>query len=595
MCVLVAVMSVSQGCATAARRPPSLADTVAAVVRLQGIGDNYWRYLQASKPEIPSLAGVRVSRFPSPNQEKVRRDGRFARSGLTALDEVFVDALPQDGYVTWQAMRWEMEAMAGWPAFHWTHLSDLSPGRSAFDRVLEVIALQRITDVGAGQRFLGLINSIPQVALDLRDEFAERASRDVRLPRIAMDRAVAHVRSLIAPASASPFGLPPDFVVSPESAWRWQLSLDVPKAITERVNPALDSLLSWLEGARAQSPDEFGMARLPGGDAHYAALLRYHSTIDLSPVEAHAVGLREVSRMAGLAAAARRDAGLPVSRDSLRALLASDSQFVVRDAGTIPELAAAIHDALTTEFDTLFPPPTVTKLSIGILPEAESSSALTRYKPPNVVEPDALYLIHPTKLASRSLMALPGLIAGDLMPGLHHQRATQLENVVLPLHRRFSFHAGFVHGWQLYALHVTDSLSRALTPAQRFGIRLRELAAACGLVVDTGINSLGWTREDALAFLRAYLPLDDADLDQEFILEAIESPGTLGAGTLGARELRGLRQWVERELGPRFRLAAFHAELLRVGSLPLPVLGSHLERWIWEQTRPAPEVPGARR
>jgi uncharacterized protein (DUF885 family) len=276
-------------------------------------------------------------------------------------------------------------------------------------------------------------------------------------------------------------------------------------------------------------------------------------------------------------------------------VLASDSQFVVRDAGSIPELAAAMHETMSAELDALFGPSPVTPLSIGMQPESDESTALATYQPPTVVEPTALYVIHPGKLTARSLMVLPSLIAGDLMPGRHHQQAMQFENIGLPLSRRFSQHAGFVNGWQLYALHVTDSLSRTITPAQRFGIRLRVLAAACGLVVDTGINAFGWTRQDAMAFLRAHLPLEDADLEREFILEAIEGPGTLGAGTLGARELRGLRQWTQRELGPRFTLPAFHRELLRVGSVPLPVLGSHLERWIWEQNRPAPVPPEARR
>lgn len=595
ICLLIAVTWSAQGCASAARRPPSLADTVIAVGSVQGINDDYWRYLQSSKPEIPTRAGVRVSRLRSPTQVEVNRDGRFARAALLSLDEVFVDALPQDSYVTWLSLRWEMEAMTGWPAFHWTRLWDLSPGKSAFDRALEVLGLQRITDPGGAQRFLGLVNSIPLIALDLKAEFTERARRDIRLPRVAMDRAIAHVRSLIAPAGASPFNLPPEFTISPDSAWRVQLSRDVSKAITERVNPALDSLLSWLEREQVQAPDEIGLSRLPGGEAHYETLLRYHSTVDVSPGDAHAIGLREVARLAGLAAEARDEAGLPVDRDSLRAVMASDSRFVVRDGGTISESAVAIHDALTSELDTLFQPMPVTQLSIGIQPESDASTAIAVYMAPSVVEPAALYLIHPAKLASRSLLALPGLIAGDLMPGLHHQRATQFENIGLPLPRRFSEHAGFVKGWQLYALHVTDSLSRSINAAQRFGIRMRELAAACGLVVDTGINALGWTRADALAFLRAYLPLEDADLELEFILEAIEAPGTLGAGTLGARELRGLRQWAQRELGVRFTLAAFHKELLRVGSVPLPVLGSHLERWIWEQNRPAPVPSGARR
>jgi uncharacterized protein (DUF885 family) len=162
----------------------------------------------------------------------------------------------------------------------------------------------------------------------------------------------------------------------------------------------------------------------------------------------------------------------------------------------------------------------------------------------------------------------------------------------MPTVRRVANHAGFVRGWQAYALDIADSVAGESRPVVRFGIRLHELAFACGLVVDTGINAFGWTRDDAMAFLRSYLPFDDDELERAFIIEAVERPGWLTAGTLGAREFRGLRAWAERELGNRFRLPAFHAELLRVGSVPLPVLGSHIERWIWEETvrldRPTP-------
>ena len=593
--LLVAVMSAGQGCATAARRPPSVADSASAAIRMEGISEDYWRYLQTAMPEIPARAGVQVHTLASPAQEDARRDGIFARAALSSLDEVYVDALPQDEYVTWLSYRWEMEAMAGWPAYHETRLWDLSPGRSAFDRALEVLRSQNIPDAASGQRFLGLVNAIPRIAGDLRREFDERASRDIRLPRIAMERAIAHLRHLIAPAGASPFGLPPDFVVSPDSAWQVRLARDVSSAITERINPALDTLVTLLEQGREQAPDAIGLGRLPGGAAHYEALLLYHSTIDVSAADEHAIGLREVARLAALTAAAVQEAGLPLDRDSMRARLAADSQYVVPSPDSIPAIAVAMHTALATELDTLFQPMPATPLSIGIQATSDSWSPLATYQAPTAAQPTAIYLINPEKLAARSLMVLPSLIAGDLMPGLHHQRATQLENESLPLPRRFSEHTGYVKGWQIYALHVTDSLSRSITPAQRVGIRLRELAAACGLVVDTGINAFGWTRENALEFLGSYLPLDDEDLELEFIVEAVEAPGSLGAGALGARELRGLRQWAAQELGPKFSLAAFHRELLRVGSVPLPVLGSHLERWIWEQNRPVPAPPPGQR
>jgi uncharacterized protein (DUF885 family) len=592
--VLAACVAGLQGCATTAiRRPPSHADTINAVIRLERINEDYWDFLQLSRPELAAEAAAVVTKLPDPTQDQAKQDAQFARAALVGLDEVLVDALPQDSYVNWLLLRWEMEALSGWTAFHWTRLSDLAPGQSVFDRAIRTLKAQHIAGVGDGQRFVRLVSSVGDLARNVRLEYLERARRDIRLPRQALNRAIAHVRELIGPPGASPFGRPPDVTVEGDSAWLLLLTRDISTAITERVNPALDSLLTFLESQRDSSPAAIGMNRLPGGAVHYAALLRNRTTLEITPEDAHATGLREVARLASLAAAARNEARLPVSRDSLRGILGTDTQFVIGDAGSIPEVAAKIFEQAVTDLDSLFPPTPRIPLAIGIQAEMESGSSLVEYEGPSLLRQSARYLINPVKLGTRSSLVLPGLILRDLMPGIHHQRATQFENLGLPTHRRLSSHEGFVKGWGIYALHVADSLSRTLTPVQRFGARLQELAAACGLVVDTGINALGWSSEDALAFLRSYLLLDDADLIEEFILAAIESPGELSAGTLGAREFRGLRRWAMRELGDRFSLSEFHREVLRVGSVPLPVLGSHLERWIWEQNNPA--SPTARR
>ena len=240
--------------------------------------------------------------------------------------------------------------------------------------------------------------------------------------------------------------------------------------------------------------------------------------------------------------------------------------------------------------DSLFQPAPVMPLAIGAMRRETELSPLVSYEPASAAKISARYLLNPLQLEARSALVLPGLIIGDLMPGMHRQQATQFENTNLPAFRRLGYHDGFVGGWQLYALDMADSLG-AFAPWERYSFRLRELAAACGLVVDTGINALGWTRRDALDFLRSNLPWDDADLEREFIIAASESPGTLAAAALGARELRGLRRWAMTELGERFDLAAFHREVLRIGSVPLPILGAHLERWIWEQAKPPAQPP----
>ena len=584
-----------EGCATTMRRGPTASDSLLAAERLGGVVDDYWRYLHVSRPELVARTNDIVTALPDPTQDRSKKDAQLARSALSWLDAVQVDALTEDAYVTWSTLRWEMEALSGWAAFHWTNMFDLSPGNSVLDRATAILASQTIQDPGAGQRFTGLLWKAPAIVFGLRKEYEERSRRGIRLSRLQIERAITHLRGLIAPPEISPFGLPRDFVVSPDSAWQAQLARDVAHVITTRLTPQLDSLVAFLVSERVLASDALGMSRFPGGAAHYATLLRYRSTLDITPEDAHAIGLREVARIASLAAAARRDAGLPVNRDSLRAALKRDSTFVFDERISIPEQAAQLYESSVNEMGPHFRQVLATGLAIGVVGNPSDLSPLTTYEPATFARPSAIYRLNVEQLVSRSALLLPGLVIGDLMPGYHLQQGSQLESPTLPMFRRLGSHNGFVEGWKIYAIGVADSLATNLVPWQRFGLRMRELAAACGLVVDTGINALGWSHADALNFLRAYLPDDDTWLEREFILAASESPGTLTGAALGARELRGLRRWAMRELGGRFNLAAFHQEVLRVGSVPLPVLGSHLERWIWEQNHPVPPDTGSRR
>ena len=585
--LIVSLAAGLEGCATAMQRPPSKSDSAFAQLRLDDAVQEYWHYLAVSRPELMARADIAATSLPDPSLGQAKEDAQFARAGLVALDEINVRALTENAYVTWLSMRWEFEAMSGWAAFHWTELTDLAPGQSVFDRSIVILKSQRIEDERAAQRFLSLAASVSFVARVLQTEYEERARREIRLSRAAALRAIAHVRGLIAPAESSPFGLPSDFQPLGDQAWQGNLVRAVDGVVEKSINPSLDSLATVLERNLDAAPEFPGLSDLPGGGEHYATLLRYRTTLEVSPVDAHAIGFAEVRRIGALAAAARRDAGLPVNRDSLRAVLARDSDFVIGNEESIPVAAARLFETAMKNLDTLFQPTPILPLSIAVMLPEQDAASLATYEAATVAKPSARYLLSASQLRARSALVLPGLIFGDLMPGLHRQQATQIENGELPPFRRLAFHEGFVRGWQIYALDVADSLSGTLAPWQRFGIRLRELAAACGLVVDTGINAMGWKREDALAFLRAWLPDDDRDLEREFILVAIESPGTLSAATLGARELRGLRRWAMRELGNRFSMAAFHEEVLRTGSVPLPVLGQHLERWIWEMNNPA--------
>lgn len=588
---VVAGWSISTtGCASLRQRAPSVADSIRARAHLVRLLADHQRFAQFRNTEFAAWSAESPIALPDVSRDRAGEDALFARGLLSQLDGIWVQAMTQDDYVTWLSLRWDMEILAGWQAFHGLRVTDLSPSSSVLSQAATLLRAHRLATADDGRRYLALVRQLTPLVNDLRTGLAERVDRGVGIPRYAIPRIVRHVRSLVAPPDSSPFGLPAGFVTPAVSDWRSVLADSVAQVITQVVNPALQQLADHLEGAyQAFATDRIGLAQYPGGAVYFDALLRAYSTLEISASEAHAIGAAEVARLA-LAAVVERDrSGLPVSRDSLRDALSTDPRFALRvDSSGSPAVAAV--DAMARQYreslarlDSLFGGRGAVRLAFGLM-DAPSAMFLgiTSYQRPTAQTGEGRYRVNADALLTHPAIAWPAMVHRDLVPGGHYQVSRQVTNTTLPPARQLANHAGFVRGWQAYAMSVADSLLGDVSPAARFGTRLEELALACGLVVDTGINAFLWSRDDALAFLRSYLPFDEAELER-YVTMAVERPGWLSAAPLGARELRGLRAWVQQELGDRFSLARFHAEVLRVGSVPLPVLGSHLERWIWEE------------
>ncbi|HEX7123304.1 MAG TPA: DUF885 domain-containing protein, partial [Gemmatimonadaceae bacterium] len=437
---------------------------------------------------------------------------------------------------------------------------------------------------GDVERYVTLLHASVLLIDSLRAGLETRHERGIALPAPLLSRATGFVRSFIAPPAASPFRPQASRLAALDSTLAARLIADVEEAIRDRVNPSLERLANFLEGDYATS-DRLGLGQYPGGVEHYRMLVRQYTTLDITPEEAHAIGLAEVRRIADLVQEAMREAGVSPSRDSLRTWLARAPEFGGSDGESFVEGVRARYDSVRARAPIPLGAVPTTVVVVDTMTAAEAQFApLTRYHPPSVPNPVARYRVAYKRLRGGSGGGIAGLVYRDLLPGRHVQASWQRQNEQLPAFRRAGDYAGFADGWRLYALELADSLASADSPAQRLGSRLLLLHGACGLVIDTGINYFGWTRDQALEFLREYLPDSDEALEREFIVPAAEDPASLVAGTVGAREFRGLRRWAQEELEDAFDAADFHTTILLSGALPLPVVGTRLEWWLWERT-----------
>ena len=371
--------------------------------------------------------------------------------------------------------------------------------------------------------------------------------------------------------------LPPDL---PE-ATRQALRDEATTLIQEQVFPAYIALRKTVvDELLPVSPDNGALSAYPDGDAVYKLMMRDQTTLAVDAPTVHALGLSELARIRARMQEAMRDAGFGGTFDEFVAFVNHDPQFFYASPA---ELLAAYRD-IAKRVD-----PELPKLFL-VLPRAPYGvRAIPAWRGANAVEfytagaADAStpgwFNANAVALAQRPKWDMEALFLHEAVPGHHLQIARAHELVQLPLFRRLAGPNAYVEGWALYAEGLGAELGLYADPYARYGQLRAEAFRAARLVVDTGIHAMGWTREQAIAFM-----VDNTGIAREDATEEVDRyvvwPAQALGYKLGQLKILELRQKARAELGDRFDLRAFHLEVLDHGALPLPVLEQVIAAWI---------------
>ena len=323
-----------------------------------------------------------------------------------------------------------------------------------------------------------------------------------------------------------------------------------------------------------------GISATPQGRDYYALQVRIHTTTDLTPDAIHQIGLGEVARIRGAMDALATSAGFPDRAAYIRELRTNPKYFA-RTPDELLSAAARQAKAIDGMMPRLFG--RLPRLPYGIraIPAETAEGTTTAYY--NAGSPPAgiagFYYVNTSKLDQRPLWELPALTAHEAVPGHHNQIALQQE-MELPKFRRYL--AGFTaytEGWGLYSEHLGIELGLYDTPEKNMGRLSYEMWRACRLVVDTGLHAKGWSKAQAIAFMRDNTALTTANIEAE-VNRYISWPGQALGYKLGELKLKELRAKAEAALGPKFDLRGFHDAVLASGAVPLDVLEANVAEWV---------------
>jgi uncharacterized protein (DUF885 family) len=323
---------------------------------------------------------------------------------------------------------------------------------------------------------------------------------------------------------------------------------------------------------------------LPNGRAYYRFCVEKFTTLeDRTPEQVHAIGLAEVARIRTEMDEVIRELKFEGNFAKFTEHLRNDAKFYPKSAEDLEKAVSFILKRIDGELPTLFG--RLPRMPYGVrqVPDFIAPQAVFAYyqSPTGDGRRAGFFYINTYNLQSRPLYMLQALSLHEAVPGHHLQIALQQELEHLPSFRKYSGFTAFIEGWALYAERLGLEIGLYEDPYDDFGRLTMEIWRACRLVVDTGIHHLGWTREQAIEFMRANsaMPLHDirAEVDRY-----IGWPGQALAYKTGELKIRELRAEAEKQLGEKFDVRAFHDVVLGGGALPLTMLERNVHDWIDE-------------
>jgi uncharacterized protein (DUF885 family) len=450
-----------------------------------------------------------------------------------------------------------------------------------------IIALSPSSTLEDYENRLKRLEGVPALVDQTIALMRDGMTRGLTPPRVAIRDVPGQVKAqIVDDVSTSPllaaFGEWPAAVTAPD---RDRLARRAAALFASHVRPAFEKLHDFLANTYLPACREsIGADALPKGAAMYAYNVRWHTTTSLSAKEVHEIGLSEVKRLRALMDAVIAEVNFTGGFEVFKKHLRTSPEFYYRDPAALVTGYRDIAKRADPQLARLFG--TLPRLPYGVerVPDAVAPSQTTAYYEPGAPSagrPGNMYA-NTYKLDSRPKWEMEALTLHEAVPGHHLQIALAQELADLPEFRRNSSYTAFVEGWALYAESLGDEMGFYTDPYSRFGMLTYEMWRAVRLVVDTGLHSMGWTREQAIEFFSANAAKTAQDIAVE-VDRYIVWPGQALGYKIGQLEIKDLRAGASQQLGTKFDLRAFHDLVLGQGAVPLDVLKRRVQAWTAKQ------------
>jgi len=547
-----------------------------------------WEYTLKTSPEYASILGDKRynDQLSDVSLKFVLDDLEMTRKFLARFEAIDTSGFPEQEALSKALMVRDLKQQLDFARFKEWEMPVTQLGGPHLDTP-QLVALLAFTNVKDYEDYVARLRKFPKVMDDTMDHMRHGMADHLMPPRFLLEKVATQADNIVtADVEKSPFAQPvqkfPDAI---SEADRKRLHDETLAAIRESINPAYARFAKFVREEYApKGRTEAGIWSLPDGVPRYAAMVNRSTTSNLTPVEIHQIGVKQVAELEAQMLVIAQKLGYKDLK-TLNADIEKDPKLHAHSRQQILDLYRNYTDTMWAQLPTAFGRLPRAKLEVMPIEEFHEKESATHY---NQGTPDGSrpghVMVNTGDFEHRKLISIESTAYHEGVPGHHMQISIAQELPELPPFRQQEFYGAYIEGWALYCEKLGKEMGFYKDPYSDYGRLQDEMLRAIRLVVDTGFHSQHWTRQQVVDYFHAHSAIDEPDVQSETD-RYIARPAQALSYKIGQLKILELREHARKQLGAKFDLRAFHDQVLGAGALPLNVLETRINEWVVAQNQ----------
>ena len=554
--------------------------------RLAALMDLVYDYQMTQYPEAATWLGYagQNDRWTDYSPEAIEQRNRDSRTLLKAVETISVDSLGESAILDFQLFHKDLSANVAAQAFpdELMPINQMGGVQQDLAQMISLMPIRKLTDY---RDIIARLESADSLIMQTIVLMKQGLEAGITPPAITLRDVPGQVANQLFddPMDSPLLGAFVSFPDSISPDQQKQLKARAIAAYQNGIAPAYKKLQRFLEtDYLPNAVQAVGLSNLANGQAWYAHRAARSTTTDLTAEQIHALGLREVARIRAAMEQVIIDSGFEGNFDAFTEFLRRDPQFYFTNKEDLMREYRDIAKRADAELPALFGVLPRLPYGVKMIPSYAEKSQTTAYYQSGAQSMGraGIFFANTYALDTRPKWEMEALTLHEAMPGHHLQISLAKEQTnVHPWRRDLYRITAFVEGWGLYSESLGEEMGFYKDPYSKFGQLTYEMWRAVRLVVDTGMHSLGWSRQRAIDFFIANSAKSEHDITVE-IDRYIVWPGQALAYKMGELKIKELRQYASQELGEDFDIRSFHDRVLEAGPIPLDILEHRIKDWV---------------